>query len=369
MTKMSSPRFIDPIKINILMIAVILLTSYGIFWTSYKLHIPEIMGTNDYIAYKEMNAKPLDLTSAGAPFVYRQFNAVCINFIYKSGLFWNTKTTISEFGKANYDPKIYFSASLFSYLGLLATMFMVSKIVQFYTSQRHVIIALIGAITVLLSVQVSAYWVSGLIDSWTAFFLALLFYQYKRRHYYTMSATLLVAVTQKEAIPITVCAFLLPDLAYQIHQRQGDKLKRTFRLFLFSSAIFLCYFVIRKYILYVPGYDEQISPGAALEKLTLSRIAFHVADYFRSQNLVVLLLLVTGLRFRNRSTNFLTLFRGTCLFEALSVSLALLVLCIIGDMTVGHICAFAVPLLATAIALMVQPYMEVESSARTASAT
>lgn len=354
----------EAIKINTLLIIVILLSSYGLFWTSYKLHIPEIMGTNDYIYYKEMNAKPLDLTTAGAPFIYRQFNAVCINLIYKSGLFWNTKTTISEFGKSNYDPRMYFCASFFSYLGLLATMFMVSKTVQLYTSQKQVIIPLIGAITVLISVQVTAYWVSGLIDSWTAFFLALLFYLYKIKRYFLMSATLLIAVTQKEAIPIMVCSFLLPALVFQSYQHQNHEARRTARLFLFSAAIFFCYFMLRKYIYYVPGYDEQISPGIALGKLSVSRIAFHVADYLRSQNLVVLLLLFTGLKFTYSDTSLLTLFQSTCVFEALSVSFVLFALCVIGDMTVGHICAFAVPLVACAIALMLQSRMETESSIR-----
>ena len=66
---------------------------YGYVYSAYKYGNP-FTGRNDFFSYKEMVARPLDLSVTNAPFVLRQIPAIVAFAFYRLGVYYDTAATV-----------------------------------------------------------------------------------------------------------------------------------------------------------------------------------------------------------------------------------------------------------------------------------
>lgn len=102
---------------------LILLFTYGLFYTSYKLGRPDL-GLHDYRHYSRMVDTPLSLSVAKAPFILRQIPTIVAYGIKQAGIYYPNKTSFqqSTYYKTENDQRNFFALILSNYLAFVAAI-------------------------------------------------------------------------------------------------------------------------------------------------------------------------------------------------------------------------------------------------------
>ena len=151
------------------------LVSYGIFIFSYTFFIPP-EGT-DFFQYYNMSLHPLDYDVAKSPFIYRQFSALVSFSILSLDLSWDVG---SHFVDPNIDIQVFFSMLISDYLALFLTALVVSLIIDIEIGKTTITIPLVGGLLCYLAFGASHYVLTGLVEGWTWFFIALGYYAFRK---------------------------------------------------------------------------------------------------------------------------------------------------------------------------------------------
>ena len=272
-----------------------LLATYGILYFSYKYYVPWL-GGDDFARYYSMYLHPLDISQTEAPWIYRQFHALVVHFIYKLGLFYSNQIS---FVNPNVDQHIFFSALLSNYLGLVFTAFVVSCIVDCTIGGLSVCWPLLGGMFCFLSFFTQQVVITGLSEGWPWFLVALGYYGYVSGRFWVLGIALLVSVGQRETIPILFGSMSAVDLVVLTRQRR----KRLFPVLvcLFSIFAFCSYVALRRWLTPVSGYEHQ---------LDIFSMVGHLAAWFPPQKTIIF----QGLL----SQNIFLLYLGSLMLRAIA---------------------------------------------------
>src|SRR4051812_44253028 len=97
---------------RILRLFVLVLTSYGLLYFSYKYYIP-LQGGSDFTAgYYKMYLAPLDFSVTSPPLVFRQLSAIATHLVYLAGIYYPADI---QFHDAAISQRIFFAALLTNY--------------------------------------------------------------------------------------------------------------------------------------------------------------------------------------------------------------------------------------------------------------
>src|SRR5215472_13509063 len=98
----------------VLRFAVLLLSSYGAFYFSYKWYALPDPDFLQHYARNDLN--PLSFAPESTPHVLRQGSAILTWLIFRSGLYYPDSIA---FHTTNVDQRLFFAALLANYIGLL----------------------------------------------------------------------------------------------------------------------------------------------------------------------------------------------------------------------------------------------------------
>lgn len=270
-------------------LAIFFILSYGMLYFSYKFYIPLLGGGNDIYAYYNMYLNPLDFTQADAPFIYRQFSALITNLIYEIGLFYDAEISFSD---TQISKRLFFAAILSNYFAVVLTALVVSKTVDLYIKNSY-IYPVIGGMLCLMSFGVSSFVLTGLTEGWTWFLIAIGFYALKSKSLKLFLVIALISIFQKEIISIAFGIFSLVYLGHYFKNNENSLWKKFYlKTFLISLGTFITYVGVRKVIIPVDGYSNQLSPNSWIDEI--SRTQFFEISYIiptlLSSNLLYLLI-------------------------------------------------------------------------------
>jgi len=300
-----------------------LLISYGLLYFSYKYFSPDF-GQSDFYHYYKMALEPLNFSVTESPFIYRQFSTVMTALVYETGLFYNMKISYVQDG---IDQQLFFSFILSNYLALVLTSIIVSKVVDLEIGKVTVMAPLLAGTLCYLSFGASTYVLTGLVEGWSWFLIALAFYAFKKENVYLFVIVLMISLFQKEVVSMIfgVISAVYILLAYFDSNKQINKKYVWF--FIISIGTFLTYILIRKVLIPVGGFENQLDFNQLLHYL----ITYDFFDPRKlyvtifSQNLFYLLLLLFVLNFfiyKNEKNRF-QLLRANFIIALISVCIVL----------------------------------------------
>ena len=255
--------------ILLLRFLVFILVSYGLLYFSYKYFSPNY-GQSDFFHYYKMVLHPLDFTVTESPFIYRQFSTVITSLIVKSGIYYNTEISYVQEGiKQN----VFFAFIFSNYIALLFTALIVSRIVDLKIGKITFLAPILGGLLCYLSFGTSTFVLTGLVEGWSWFLIALAFYAFTRENIYLFLIVLLIAIFQKEVVSII---FGVMSAVYLILSYLRDKkINRTYMyFFLISILSFFTYMLVRKFLIPVSGYENQLE----YSQLVHSFMAYRLSD-------------------------------------------------------------------------------------------
>ncbi len=264
------------------------LISYGMLYFSYKYYSPDF-GASDFYAYYKMVLNPLDLDVAPSPLIYRQFSTLISFLIWKMDIFYNMKIAYVHEG---INQKVFFAFILSNYLSLLLTAFIVSKIVDLEIGKVTILAPIVGGILCYLSFGTSVYVLTGLVEGWTWFFIALAFYAFKKDNLYLFIFVMILAIFQKEVISIIFGVISAVFFLFKYNDRFN---KRYLKYFIISLLSFIIYILMRKVFIPVEGFENQLS-GSLLVETFLNYSIFTSNKLFTtifSQNLLFIYMMFT----------------------------------------------------------------------------
>ncbi|HFU76672.1 MAG TPA: hypothetical protein ENK66_10550 [Arcobacter sp.] len=272
-----------------------LLISYGLLYFSYKYFSPDF-GQSDFYHYYKMALEPLNFTVTESPFIYRQFSTVMTALVYETGLFYNIKISYVHEG---IEQQLFFAFIVSNYLALLLTSVVVSKVVDLEIGKVTVLAPLFTGTLCYLSFGASTYVLTGLVEGWSWFLIALAYYAFKKENLYLFIVVLMISLFQKEVVSMIfgVISAVYILLAYFDRKKQIDKKYVWF--FMISIGTFFTYILIRKVLIPVGGFENQLDFNQLLHYL----ITYDFFDPRKlyitvfSQNLFYLVLLLFGLNF------------------------------------------------------------------------
>jgi hypothetical protein len=255
--------------------------SYGVLYFSMRYYDPFIGGV-DYFTYQRMITSPLDFSTAGSPFIYRQFSICIAAIYYKLNIFYDIGIT---FGETLQEKKIFFSLLLSNYTALLFTAILTLRVIDKEVG-KTVIASLFTVLILFLSFGTINYVLVGLVEGWTWFFVLLSYHALKTKNILLFSAALTVSIFQKELITIVVSIFSVYYFTLSIIRKQKEYEFLTMSILSFLSVI--VYILIRTTIIATPGYETQLKPLYFINTfLSLSINKTVIINIIASQNLII----------------------------------------------------------------------------------
>jgi len=264
------------LRSSLLRAGALLLASYGLFYFSYKYYVPI---RADFYRYYPMYQRPLDFTAATAPFVYRQVSAVITHALYLTGIFYPEDISFKD---PDIDQRMFFSALLANYLGLLLAAIVAGRIAELKTGSFS--FSLIAGLLCLISFHTQTAVITGLTDGISWFFVAALYLLYLRGARLLFLVLLVLSIFQREIISLVF--ILLGSFALLLGS--GEKRQNVFVLAC-AGTCFAAYLLLRTVIIAAPGYEFQLSLASVLANV-LSPYAVSlravVLQGFMSQNVI-----------------------------------------------------------------------------------
>ncbi|HHH53649.1 MAG TPA: hypothetical protein ENK91_08335 [Bacteroidetes bacterium] len=238
----------------ILRILFFAMISYGLLYFSYKYFSPNY-GQSDFFHYYKMVLDPLNFSVTESPFIYRQLSTVITALVLETGLYYNIEIAYTQEG---IDQHVFFAFILSNYLALLFTAFIVSRIVDLEIGKVTVLAPLLAGALCYLSFGASTYVLTGLVEGWSWFLIALALYAFKKENLVLFTIVLAVSVFQKEIVSMIfgVMSAVFVVLNY-LRKDQVVKPKHV-GFFLVSVFTFVTYILVRKVLIPVGGFENQL---------------------------------------------------------------------------------------------------------------
>lgn len=277
-----------------------ILISYGMLYFSYKFYSPLVGGGSDFFQYYNMYLNPLDFDVAKSPFIYRQFSAVITFFIIESGIYYDAEIV---FNNPIINQHVFFGVLLSNYIALLLTVFIVSRIVDLEIKNITVLAPIMAGLLCFMSFGTFAWVLTGLVEGWTWFLVALGYYAFRKKNIYLFFIVVFLAVFQKEVISIILGTITFTFLLFT-YFKNANVDKKVVYMFILSLVGFLSYIVIRKFLLPVAGNENQLdwaSLVSTLMTIDMLNMKF-LMPTLMSQNLLYLLfILIVAMIYKNNN--------------------------------------------------------------------
>ena len=253
------------------------------------------------INYHKMVESPFDLNAAPAPFVYRQFTT------YLTSL--TIKLTSSSSEKA-----IYSFLFLTNLMGIFMTMILLSYYIlndlRIYDISRVILAPLL----LFLSYKVMHQAIGNLCEGWVYFFISLIYILFQRNQLLFMSLCLIFSLFVKETIALYSMIFFASLLTISFIKTKTIN-KKSSIAFISSVFVFLLYVLIRKYLIVVPGFENQITLSSYPIRLFEFIANFEVSSFLKliiHQNAILILIILViyqkGIRSLTNSNDILACF-------------------------------------------------------------
>jgi hypothetical protein len=261
-------------------LAMLCLLSYGLLYFAYKYGD----GGADFGRYYPMYLHPFDFHVAQSPFVYRQLSAVATWLVYRAHIYYPNHIAFHD---PRYDQRVLFAAMFANWWAVIAAAFFTTLAVERRLGRRPSLVPLISGLLLLLSFELQFDLITGLTDALSWALIAACFYFWNRRSPAALGLLLAASILQREVLPLVFVVFAVVEMA---RRRRPDRFQLGTAAW--GMACFAAYLVLRRWIVPVPGYEEQLSLPAQLS--TLAR--FHLSGDFLfqallSQNLLFVYLL------------------------------------------------------------------------------
>jgi len=232
-----------------------LMISYGLLYFSYKYFSPNY-GQSDFFHYYKMVLDPLDFSVTESPFIYRQFSTVMTALVLKTELYYNIKIAYVQEG---IDQHVFFAFILSNYIALLLTALIVSKIVDLEIGKTTVLAPIAAGLACYLSFGASTYVLTGLVEGWSWFLIAFAFYAFKKENIYLFTLLLAISIFQKEIVSMIFGTMSAVIIVFDYFSKTKKVNKKHVWFFLISITTFILYILVRKILLPVGGFENQLN--------------------------------------------------------------------------------------------------------------
>lgn len=259
---------------------VLLLTSYGAFYFSYKWYAPAHFDFQTY--YARMYAHPLDWAASDASHVFRQGTAMLTWLLHAAGVYYPAKIAY-----AGTDQQLFFAALLANYLGLLIAAALAGAIAG--RRGAHGAAPLLAGLLCIASFQTQNFVLTGSTEGLTWAFVALIWLLMLRESRWLLGLVLALSIFQREMIVVAFAALAF----FQLLMNPRGASSARFVLIV-SLVCFGIYLVIRA-LAPVPDPTHQLSFAHILAVLR----DFHPSmtllfQGLLSQNLPILCLVIAA---------------------------------------------------------------------------
>ena len=240
--------------IFILRILFFIMISYGLLYFSYKYFSPNY-GQSDFFHYYKMVLEPLNFSVTEAPFIYRQFSTAMTALVLETGLFYDIEIAYTQEG---IDQRVFFAFILSNYFALLFTAFIVSRVVDLEIGKVTVLAPLIAGALCYLSFGASTYVLTGLVEGWSWFLIALALYAFKKENLLLFATVLAVSIFQKEIVSMIFGVMSAVFVLFNYFRKEALVNKKHIWFFVLSVVTFITYVLVRKVFIPVGGFENQL---------------------------------------------------------------------------------------------------------------
>lgn len=269
---------------SFLELLIIVIVSYPLFYYAYKCSVPSTLGLNDYKSYYQLY-QSWDYNSTPSPFNTRLISSYGTYLITKLNFAYDTKINFEVWNK---DRVVFFSALFFNYLALIATCFLVYKIIQYKLKNQYYSFAF--GLAYLFSFGTLFFTISPITDSLAGFLVALCLYYYLKKSYWIV-LPIILSIFQREYIFFIFA--LLPTIKI-IYEKSVKKDKYYTFVFVLNVACFIAYYILRNTFFFTNDYAYQIQIDSYLNNFIKS--GFHILEHVKhsllNQNLLSFYILV-----------------------------------------------------------------------------
>ncbi len=301
-------------KNNFILIYIYTLLSYPLFYFSYKYCLPDL-GGEDYYGYEHLY-KNWDFAKAICPHNMRVISNFLIFLLNKIGLHYNTETVFTTV-HPGFDQQVYFNATLFNFICVITTCFVIYKTVQL--NWKNNFICFLSGSLYLLGFGTLFFSFKPISDSCGILLLSIAFYYYVQQKN-IIHLVFLFCLFQREFVFITFGAIAFIEyIAFRKKYMIGVIL---------GSALFLVvYIILRNTYFYTPEWAYQTSIFGFIEVMKDQQLNLFqlIKQTFFISNLFLLFLFVIGYKkcysLSINRINFITvilLFTGTFLMGLIS---------------------------------------------------
>jgi hypothetical protein len=269
--------------------------SYGFVYFTYKYFVPNYGGI-DYSKYYNMYLHPFRFDVAGAPFVYRQLNALLVHLVWKLGIYHHDEIA---FVSKSYDQRIFFAAIFANWVALVACATAVAATTRKLAPNRGEAWPLFGGALCFFNFFTQPGVLAAQSEGVSWLLVAVGFLGWERRSLAVVAAVLGLSVIQRETIPIVFGALSVFTMIFR-----RDQWRFHLAVLAVSLVAFLAYVVMRQVWAPAGGFEQQLRPTNFIHLLGQWGRLATLEGLFQvvlSQNLLIALGAVTVLAIFTRS--------------------------------------------------------------------
>jgi hypothetical protein len=254
---------------------------YGYVYSAYKYGNP-FTGQNDFFSYKEMVARPFDLSVADAPFVLRQIPAIVAFAFYRLGAYYDTAATVDLVNLDSDTKRRFLALILSNALAICLSLTTLSAYlrVKLTGDSLIVMLALFGIFTGWFYFPIGV--IAPLANGWGWLAASLFVIAFIERNPLLTCAACLVGMFSRETTLVFALAMFASVLIFERDGRSGVILS-----VLALVVGCMAYLLIREQL--TSGNEHQI----AVESIISSLLSFKISRDFLFQSILSQALLAT----------------------------------------------------------------------------
>ncbi len=305
---------------------LVILFTYGVFYTSYKFGRPDL-GNHDFVKYEKMIDSPLNLSATRAPFVLRQLPTTIAAVLKNAGIYYPNLVSFKDsvYYKGEDSQRTLFALILSNYLAVVVGLALLTGYLQKQTGSKDVLFKVMALSLGYFMLQLNI--IAPLTQGYGWLAAILLSIGLLDKRYPLLLAGTFIGLFSRETVVLFFMVFAGGYAFYCYRRKVETRFYRNAVLIFFCSLLLLMGLRVG----FTTGNTAQLSPLYLLKE-TIG--AVFSADYLFqaifTQGLLVYL--------------YIHLYR-TAKPLALAYGAALLVILLIGGFGVGRIIGESYPLL------------------------
>jgi len=297
---------------------IVLLFSYGIFYTSYKYGQPEL-GNRDFFRYEKMVDSPLNLHATISPTVLRQIPTLAAYSIKQAGIYYNSRIAFEDGKryKGENTQQNFFALILSNYLAyIIAIALVISYLVKtgMFSSTKAVYLPVMAFSLGYFMVPVNI--IAPLSQGYGWLVAVLLSIGLISRSMGYIVAGSVLAIFSRETTLLFFILLFAATAIYQVVNKIRDGF--VYKGLLTMLAVFICLLLLRSG--FTHGNEGQLSPLFLVKK---SLIAITRDDYFFqaffTQGLLFFLTGLVYLKYKTHAIIYLCAIGGIILIGGFGV--------------------------------------------------